>query len=442
MENIYLETLGCSKNQVDSEKMLSLLSENGFIIVDDPDKADCIIINTCSFITKAKEEAIETILELANYKKEGRCRKIVVAGCFAQRYPEAIRDEINEVDLIFGVGDISQIVAAVKGEELLVKPEYSEDTLIKRKISGYPGTAYLRVSDGCSNNCSYCAIPLIRGPLRSRKEDSILKEFSFLLDEKVNEIILIGQDTSNYGVDRSEGQQLGRLITDLDRLLTEKSGREVERWLRVLYMHPDHINERLLEELSKCSHFVPYFDIPFQSGSEAILKRMGRSGSAQRYLELLAMIRNYFPNAVFRSTFITGFPGEEERHFEETLNFIREARLDWVGGFTYSEEEDTAALSFDGQVDEAEKEGRLDRIVELSEQLSREGLKRFIGTRQKVIIEEKVEGEELFIGRFYGQAPDVDGLTVVDSFEAEPGRIIEVEIKELNGNDFFAVGDL
>ncbi|HOJ64688.1 MAG TPA: 30S ribosomal protein S12 methylthiotransferase RimO [Spirochaetota bacterium] len=430
---IYIETLGCSKNQVDSEKISYILKENNYEIVDSPDDASCIIVNTCAFIKKAREEAINTIFELLKYK-EKKCKKFIVCGCLAQKYYKEIKEEIKEVDAIFGIGDISKIVEVIKENRDLCIPDFKEDNFTKREITGFPGTAYLRISDGCNNYCSYCSIPSIRGNLRSRSKYSILKELEFLKSKDIKEIILIAQDTTNYGLDLTNKRELKNLILDIEKNL------EKEDWLRILYMHPDHIDDELLYSLSESRNFIPYFDIPFQSGSDRILKLMNRKGNSENYLKLLEKIRKKFKNPVIRSTFITGFPSETEEDHQKSLEFIKMANLDWVGGFEYSEEEGTKAIEIKNFIKERTKKKRLKLLLDIAEEISYKNLQRFLNKKERVIIEEKIENESLYLGRFYGQAPEVDGLTVIESEEIElkPGNFYEVTLKKLNGKDFFA----
>lgn len=431
MKKVYIETLGCSKNQIDSEKMAYLLSNSGYLLTDDPNEANYIIVNTCGFIEKAKQEAIDLILEYALLKENGVCEKLVVAGCLAQRYPDVLTKEIEDIDLIFGVGDISQILKALQSEEKRIIPEFATDNLIKRNIIGYPGSAYLRISDGCSNCCSYCAIPLIRGSIRSRQMPDIIREVDFLLEKKIKEIIIIAQDTSNYGIDIGE-KKLSKLIEEIDRKL------EKGMWLRVLYMHPDHIDDLLLDTLRDTEHFIPYFDIPFQSGSDRLLEKMGRKNGMKDNLNLIDKIRSKFNNAIIRSSFILGFPGESDDDFKMTMDFLNAAQIDWVGAFTYSDEDGTKAFAMKGKVKEKIKEERLNKLMDFSETITFNNMTKFIGTKQKILVEEKTD-ENLFIGRFWGQAPEVDGLTVIDSVNAVPGEFIEVDIKRVNSKDLFGI---
>ncbi len=435
MKTVYIESLGCSKNQVDSEKMAALLEKNGYTMVDDAEFAEAIIVNTCGFIQSAKTEAISVVFDAIKYKKKAKCKKVIVAGCFAERYYDQCADEFseNEVDGIIGIGDISKIIDVLESEKRsIVIPETKEDFLIDRKLSGFPGSTYLRISDGCSNHCSYCAIPLIRGELRSRKIENIIAELDMILaNNKIHEINIISQDTSNYGVDLYKEQSLAKLLSEIDSRLIDS------QILRVLYMHPDHISEELIKSLAKLKHFVPYFDIPFQSGSENILKAMGRVGSSEKYLDLIKMIRNYFPNAVFRSTFIAGFPGETVLDVNNTLDFIKNANMQWVGAFAYSDEEGTKAYTFIEKVPGNKAQKRQATIMDISEEVSILQLEKFIGLKLDFLIEERID-EDLCIGRFWGQAPEVDGVTVIDSSHAKPGDLINAKVVKVNGRDLFA----
>ena len=432
MKTVYIETLGCSKNQIDSEKMSSLLSESDYLLTDNPEDANYIIVNTCGFIEKAKQEAIDIVLEYSLLKESAKCEKLVVAGCLAQRYPDVLQNELKDIDLIFGIGDISKIVTALQSEEKKIIPEFSEDRLIKRNIIGYPGSAYLRISDGCSNWCSYCAIPLIRGNLRSRKIENILEEVDFLIEKNTKEIIIIAQDTSNYGIDIYNDKKLIDLTKAIDKKLKS------EMWLRILYMHPDHIDDRIINGLKDLEHFVPYFDIPFQSGSDKILDKMGRKNSAKENLQTIERIKLNFKDPIFRSSFIVGFPDEGDEDFNLTLDFLKEAQIDWVGAFDYSDEDGTKAHSFKNKIKPKVKESRLNKLMDFSEEITFKNMTRFIGTKQKILVEESTD-ENLSIGRFWGQAPEVDGLTVIDGGSVKPGNFVEVIIKRVNSKDLFGV---
>lgn len=435
MEKIYIETLGCSKNQVDSEKMAYLAINNGYKITDDPENAEYIIINTCSFIKSAKEEAIDTILEFCEYKTIGKCKKIIVSGCLAQYYSKILKEEMPEIDVIMGIGDLSKILEALNKQNEVIVPDLHPDKLVGRYLLSYPGSAYLKISDGCSNNCSYCLIPKIRGGLRSRDIEDIIQEVDFLKKSNIKEINIISQDSANFGVDLYNKKKLPELIKRIADQIDD------DVWLRILYMHPDHLTPELLQQMKEVKNFIPYFDIPFQSGSERILSLMNRQGNRKKYLNLVDTIRKTFDDAVIRSTFITGFPGESKSDFKETIKFIEKAELEWVGGFTYSREEDTKAGNMNDQISELVKKERLETIYQVSDDITTKRLQRFIGSKQDILIEERVEGEDLFIGRFWGQAPEVDGLTVLDSENGKIGAFQQAEIKKLNDKDFYAVED-
>jgi len=432
LKYIYLETLGCSKNQVDSEKMLYLLKNNGYNITEDPENADIIIVNTCGFIKSAKQEAIETILHFAQYKIIGKCKKLIVAGCLAQYYPKPIKEEIPEIDVVFGIGNLSDILNAVKENNKIIIHDFLNEEINGRELTGIKGSAYLKISDGCSNFCSYCLIPKIRGNLRSRKMDNILNEVEFLKSKNINEINIIAQDTANYGIDIYNKRMLSELIFEIDKVIKH------DCWIRVLYMHPDHIDKSMLINLAKSKTFLPYFDLPFQSGSNKILKLMNRKCNHENYLELLKIIKDIFKNPIFRSTFIAGFPAESDEDFNETVDFLKKAQLDWVGGFTYSKEENTEAATMKGQIRNSIKKKRLKELLDISDIITGKRLQRFIGSREKIFIEEKIEGENLYFGRFWGQAPEVDGITLVNTENAQIGSFINAEIIKLNNKDFFA----
>ncbi len=438
---VYIESLGCAKNQVDSEKMAAVLEQHGWSIVDDSENAVCIIINTCGFIQSAKEEAVSVLFDAIKQKQGGKCRIVVAAGCFAQRYHEALKEEFSneEIDVIFGIGDISKIADILEDaflnkqpSERVVIPQMTDDNLLHRKLSGFPGSAYLRISDGCSNHCTYCAIPIIRGELHSRKIETILDELDLLLTGSLKELNIISQDTTNYGLDIYGESKLADLLEAIDNKLPDGIR------MRLLYMHPDHITDELLDRMTKLRHFVPYFDLPFQAASKNVLQRMGRKGDSQTYINLLERIRQHFSDAVIRSTFIVGFPGETNEDAAEALEFIRQAGMEWVGAFTYSPEEDTPAYELPDRVKKGVAKKRLDKLMDVSEEIALPRLERFVGERVQVLIEERID-EELCIGRFWGQAPDVDGLTVVESSNAVPGEMVDVEILRLNGKDFYGI---
>ena len=428
MDRVYIETLGCSKNQVDSEKLLAILEDNGYEPINNPEDAEIIIVNTCGFIDKAKEEAITVIIEFSEYKKICNCKTLIASGCLVQRYYDEIKYDLPEVDIFFGIFDLTKIVDAIKSREKIYIPNKGEDLYFKRHLTGYAGSAYIKISDGCNNRCSYCAIPIIRGDLKSRSIESIKKEINFLKTKNVKEYIFVAQDTTSYGIDINTS--LSNLLESIDSVLPDES------WLRILYMHPDNLTEKTIETLKKSKHFVPYFDIPIQSGSNNILKLMGRKNSSTYYLSLIDKIKKEFDNHVIRSTFITGFPNETDEDFSDTLNFIEKARIDWIGGFTYSKEDGTKATQFQDKLPKKIKFERLETLLNLSESINSELMERFLNTNQKVLVEDKV-GDNLYLGRFYGQAPEVDGVTVITTSDVLLGDFINVDIKKVNNKDLF-----
>ncbi len=432
---IYIESLGCAKNQVDSEILLAYASENGYERVSEPEDADVIVVNTCGFIESAKEESISSFFSLKEANPEAR---IILAGCLAQRYGHEI--ELDEADAIFGNHDLSLFPEVLKGlEDRVTIPEYPDpdrERDDRKELLSFPGSAYLKISEGCDHRCSYCAIPLIRGPLRSRPMEKILAEARRLIDTGVYEINLIAQDLGAYGTDIYSKQMIVPLLDELSSL----EGRFV---IRLLYIHPDTFPEGLIELISRKDKILPYFDIPFQHADSRVLKAMNRTGSREKYVALVNRIRESIPDAVIRTTLMLGFPGEDEEAFGELERFVEEARFDWMGSFLYSREEDTPAYDMRGkrEHDKAHKRAALwqKRIEEAQERITAERLERFAGKEYDALVEEKVEGEDLAIARIYSQAPDVDGLTVVMGRGMKSGDIIRVGITRARGVDLEGV---
>lgn len=431
----FIESLGCAKNQVDSEYLIAGLEARGLRWVGSPGEAEIIIVNTCGFITSAKEQSIQTSLSLKNRFPD---KKVIMLGCLVQRYGAELQREMEEIDGFVGLDDrqsLWQLVSSgVQGEaeEGSSGAGASGKDLVtsRRRFLSFPGSAYVKVAEGCSNHCSYCAIPLIRGELVSRRSDEILEEIEELLGRGVVEIVLIAQDLASYGRDR--GTQ------ELTKLVESVLGLEGEFWLRLLYLHPDHFPWDLLDLAVSDSRLLPYFDIPFQHASKPVLSRMGRSGSARTYAALVEGIRNRIPRAVIRSTFLVGFPGESEEDMETLLSFQRECSLDWVGVFAYSREEGTPAYGLPARVGRKVAEARK-RVVEQAQiAISESRLDRQVGRTLDVLVEEPVQGKRLYLGRAYLQAPEVDGLVVVKADTLEPGRIYPVRIERRAGIDLEA----
>jgi ribosomal protein S12 methylthiotransferase len=438
----FLDSHGCAKNQVDAETMMAALDRDGWTRADGPESADLLIVNSCGFIESAKKESIDAALELrAAYPG----KKLMMAGCLSQRYADELDAELGEVDLFFGNADPLRIVEAARlatgggGRTLrpAIDPTGAQDfagCTSDRPLLSLPGSAYLKITEGCDNRCSFCAIPLIRGPLRSRAVAGVVAEARGLLARGVKEICLIGQDLGSYGRDLA-----GRpLAADL---LAELSALPGDFWVRLLYIHPDHFPDGILERCAADPRILPYFDLPFQHASPALLRAMNRRGDPETYLALLAKIRAALPDAVIRSTFLLGFPGETPEDFRTLLDFQAAARLDWQGSFAYSREEGTAAYGLPGRVPKKVVADRLRRVAEAQQAISEERAERWVGRDLVALVEEAVEGEEgLYLGRTFGQAPEVDGATVLSS--ARPlaaGSFVPARIVRRAGFDLDAV---
>jgi ribosomal protein S12 methylthiotransferase len=430
-----IESLGCAKNQVDSEELIAHLERAGLEWVAEPERAEAVIVNTCGFITSAKEESIRTALEL---KSRFPGKKILLAGCLVARYGEELRRALGELDGFVGLRDplgLERLLRVDAGKAETGAPA----SPAARHLLSPPGSAYLKIAEGCGNRCSYCAIPLIRGPLASRPLQEVVQEARELLGAGVRELVLIAQDLASYGTDRSAaGGEAGQGGPQLPVLLRELLALPGEFWLRCLYIHPDHFPEELLRLAAADPRLLPYFDLPFQHASPAVLRRMGRSGSAESYLALLARIREALPQAVLRSTFLVGFPGESEEDFRLLLDFQRRAELDWAGFFAYSREEGTAAYSLGPRVPGKTAEARRRELERAQEAITALRLERHLGSELNVLIEEPVQGQSLALGRAYLQAPEVDGLVVLKAAGLAPGQMCLARIDRRNGVDLEA----
>lgn len=407
MYKVSMVSLGCPKNQVDAEAMLYSLKEAGFEIGIPEAEADAIIINTCGFIADAKQEAIENILEASEYKKEGNCKALIVTGCLAERYKDDVTEEIPEVDVCVGIGsnkDIAEIVkAAIEGKcENTYGEKDALDLNAKRILGGYPFSAYLKVADGCDNCCTYCAIPKIRGKMRSRKIEDCLSEAKSLAENGVTELIVVAQDTTAYGTDIYGKPMLCELLAELCKI-------EGLHWIRTLYTYPERITDELLDLIAKEEKLVPYLDIPIQHIDKDILKRMNRKGDADSIEALVSKIRAKIPEATIRTTLITGFPGETEEQFAAMDEFVKNTRFDRLGCFAYSAEEDTIAASFDDQIAEQTKVDRAEHIMETQLDVVREKNEEKIGKETEVLIEGFDDYIKCYFGRTPADAPEVDG---------------------------------
>ncbi|WP_304225042.1 30S ribosomal protein S12 methylthiotransferase RimO [Gracilinema caldarium] len=443
----YLDPHGCAKNQVDGEVIMSVLEHAGWESSADSDTADLIIVNSCGFIESAKKESIEAVL---SYRQLYPGKRILLAGCLAQRYAEELAAELKEADALFGNTDLSRIteaadLAMAAAHTALVPPldptgktdfaRCSDD----RPLLSLPGSAYVKITEGCDNRCTYCAIPLIRGNLRSRSIDSIVAECSGLIQRGVKELCLIGQDLGSYGKDGAAGSfDAGHCrLSELLAALSELPG---NFWIRLLYIHPDHFPYNILPLMQRDPRILPYFDLPFQHASAKILRLMNRRGDSETYFALLAAIRDALPEATIRSTFLVGFPGETDEDMETLLNFQQKAQLDWLGVFTYSREENTPAYDMKGRPSKKVAESRKQRIEAAQIPITEAKMDRFVGKTLPVLVEERIENEEgLYLGRTVCQAPEVDGATVLSSdTDLKLGSIVFAKIFSRAGFDLDA----
>ncbi len=418
-------SLGCAKNLVDTEHLLGLLKENGLEAVTSYQEADAIIINTCGFIESAKTEAIDTILEAADYKQEG-LQKLIVMGCLSQRYKPQLEEELPEVDRFIAISEyphLPEILSEVLG--VPVKHTYGKFT---RVLSAKPWMAYIRIADGCDNRCSYCAIPLIRGDFMSRDLEDIVEEAKELVSRGVRELNLIAQDSSRYGIDR-----YGKLM--LSELLKRLDGIEGVHWIRILYLYPDEIPDDLIDTIKECRHVLPYFDIPIQHGNDRMLREMHRRGNRELIKDRCAKLRASFERPVLRTTLIAGFPGETLEEHEDNLSLLKEIRWDHLGVFAYSREEDTPAYEMEDSVAEEEKIRRREELMAAQSAISHELLESCIGSVQEVLVERQDPLSGMYIGRSYMHAPDnVDGGVRFRSEKPHPpGEFVKVEITGVSG---------
>ncbi len=425
-EKIGIISLGCSKNRVDTEIMLGYLQERGYQLVNMPEKADVLIVNTCGFIGPAKEESIQAILEMANYKKTGCCKVLLVTGCLSERYRDELFKELPEVDGFLGVNnyrEIGNVIEETLTGKRVTRFDLSSDIVVsQRRVLTTPSyTAYIKIAEGCNNCCTYCIIPKIRGPYHSRPMESILDEASELANNGVKEIILIAQDTTRYGEDLYGKNMLPDLIRKLCSI-------EKIHWIRCLYSYPEKISDELLEVIESEPKVCNYLDIPIQHIDDTILKRMNRQSSAEGIRSLIGRIRQGNADFILRTTLIVGFPGEDETAFHNLLQFVQEYPFDRMGVFSYSQEEGTLASEFPDQVLEATKQERYKTIMELQRKISFHRNKARIGKTYEVLIEDR-HGNGLYVGRSYGEAPEIDGKIYIKSGETlSIGSFVPVRI--------------
>ena len=463
-------SLGCNKNLVDTEKTIALFKEHGFEIVNNPNQAEVIVVNTCGFIEKAKEEAINTILEMAEYKKQN-CKYLIAMGCLVERYKSELEKEIPEVDLYIKYSSYNTLWEqinnllknkqsdalmkdkqnnnATKSNQLYTKsdnlPKTTENNKAKinnqtfdeytnRVITTGNNYAYIKIADGCSNRCTYCAIPYIRGPLKSRTMESIIKEAKQLAEEGYEEIILTAQDTTKYGIDIYKKPMLANLLAELCKL-------EKIKWIRFLYAYPETITNELIEVIKQNPKICHYFDIPIQHISNNVLKRMNRQSNGESIKKLIAKLRKEIPDVILRTTVMVGFPGETKEDFDELYNFLQEAKFDKLGAFAYSKEEGTPAYNMKDQIHPSTKKSRYNKIMSLQQQISHENLEKNIGKTFEVIIEGITKNKKYYVGRSYMDTPEIDGVIYIENTKSlKEGSFVLCKITKVK--DYDLIGKL
>ena len=437
--NVGFISLGCSKNLVDTELAIGIFKNKKYNIVNDPKKADIIVINTCGFIESAKEEAINTILEMAEYKK-GRCKYLIAMGCLVERYKEELEKSLPEVDLFIKFSEYNKIGEMI--DKLVIGKIESEEqdynrleNYIERVVTTGSKTAYLRIAEGCSNRCTYCAIPYIRGPFESRKFEEILAEANDLAKKGYEEIIVIAQDTTKYGIDLYGKSRLAELLEELSKI-------EGIRWIRFLYAYPETITDELIQIVSKNEKICNYFDIPIQHISNKILKRMNRKSDSESIKKLLKKIRKQIPDVILRTSLIVGFPGETNEDFEKLYNFVKEAKFDKLGVFMYSKEDGTPAEKMPNQIHGNTKKSRYNKIMRLQKGISKENLEKRIGKEYEVLIENKTFDNKYWIGRTKMDVPEMDGVVYIENKSNNKDLInqfLKCQITEVRDYDLIGI---
>lgn len=436
-------SLGCDKNLIDSEIMLGLIDEEGYTITYDDSEADIIIINSCGFIMDANQEAIDKVLEMADYKRDGQCKALIVTGCMAQRYKDEIFEALPEVDAVVGTGDFESIGDVIKrlldGEkqvELVTDKEHllNPDNSYKRIITTTGGFSYLKIAEGCDNHCTYCTIPSLRGHYRSRTIDSLVKEAKILASKGVRELILIAQDTSLYGSDIYGKKSLPELLRKLSEI-------EDIKWLRILYCYPENITDELIDEMASNPKVLHYLDMPIQHSEDRILKLMGRRSTNAGLKEIIGKMREKMPDMCIRTTLITGFPSETEEEFKAQCSFIEEVKFDRLGVFTYSPEDGTPAARMDNQIDEDVKAERKDYLLQVQKSVSADICQKYVGKVLEVIVEGKIEGDDnVYCGRSYRDCYEIDGFVFFKSEDdLLAGDFYNIKITE--AGDYDLIGE-
>ena len=436
--NIFFVSLGCDKNLVDSEMMITSLRKNGFVLTDDIEDADVIVVNTCCFIGDAKEESINTLIEMGGYK-EGRCKLLVAAGCLAQRYHNEIKEDIPEVDLIVGTmgyEDLSEkINEALGGKgvlESLKDIDYLPTPLTDRDSMSGGYYAYLKIAEGCDKCCTYCVIPKVRGHYRSVPMDNLIAQAKHLVANGAKELILVAQETTLYGKDIYGEKSLPKLLEELSKI-------DELKWIRILYCYPEEITDELISAIKNLPKVCHYLDMPIQHGSDDVLRRMGRWTNREQIEKTVAKLREEIPDIALRTTLITGFPGETEDDFEQVKEFVKKMEFDRLGVFTYSREEDTPAAEMDGQIDEEVKDARRDEIMQIQQDIAFDKSNSRVGEIYEVMIEGRLPDEGVYIARTYMDAPDVDGYVFIQSdYNLDSGDFVKVEVTRSDEYDLIA----
>ncbi len=440
---IYFISLGCDKNLVDSEEMLGLLNESGYSFVDSAEDADVIVVNTCAFINDAKEESINSIIEMGEYKKAGSCKALIVTGCLAERYKDEFEKLLPEVDAIVGTNSFTSIVDAIQSclnsENKTLHKYFNSLDFIERYDDNQVVTtggyyAYLKIAEGCSKHCTYCAIPFIRGDYRSVPFEKLIKRAEALANKGVKELILVAQESTMYGTDLYGKKELPRLLSEISKI-------DGIQWIRLLYSYPEEINDELIQEIKNNKKVCHYIDMPIQHSSDDILKKMGRRTSNAELVDIIGKLRKEIPDIVLRTSIIVGFPGESEDDFNNLLGFVKDMKFERLGAFSYSQEEDTAAAAFPNQIDDEVKAERFDKLMSLQQEISAEYLKSLIGKTLKVMVEGKLVDEDVYIGRSYMDAPGVDGNVFINcESDLMSGDFVDVLIT--GSSEYDLIGDL
>lgn len=432
---VLLISLGCDKNLVDSEVMLGLLNKAGHQLTNDETEADVVVVNTCAFISDAKEESINTIIEMGELKKTGKLKKLIVAGCLSQRYKDEIMKELPEIDVIIGATNYDKIVEAIGTDEESIVDDinYTPRPIAERIVTTNASMAYFKIAEGCNKLCTYCIIPHIRGRYRSMPMDSLIASAEKLASDGIKELVLVAQETTLYGVDLYGEKKLPELLTKLSEI-------EGIEWIRLLYCYPEEITDELIEVMATNPKICHYVDIPIQHSENAILKRMGRITSREDIVELVGRLRTAMPDIAIRTTLISGFPGETQELHDGLVDFVDECEFDRLGVFTYSPEEGTPAAEYEDQVDGELAAKWRDEIMELQQEISYEKNQQMIGSTQKVLIEGYLVDDDVYVGRTYRDAPGVDGIVFVSApYELISGSFVDVKITEANEYDLTGV---